>query len=209
MFKIGAIVLAAGMSRRMGQPKLLLSLKEKPLFRYALEQTIRTKLDPVVLVGGQHIINFQREAADLQGIVFLTNKHFSKGMSSSLKMGINQIKDQAEAFMIFLADQPFVPDFVIQSMLQRYYEEKENGTLIVRPQYDGALGHPILIDKSLFSEFLKLEGDQGGKEVLKKYPHETSILSFEHSYWGMDIDTLEDYQKGQDISRIVYEKSPS
>lgn len=59
------------------------------------------------------------------------------------------------------------------------------------------MGHPILIDKSLFSEFLQLEGDQGGKTIIKKYIEQTKILRFDHLFWGMDIDTAADYQISQ------------
>jgi molybdenum cofactor cytidylyltransferase len=197
MYRVGAIILAAGMSKRMGQPKLLMSLKGKPLFRYPLEQAIRNQLSPICLIGGQHMQAFQMEAADLQNVEYIDNPNYEKGMSTSLKKGIKNVKGRSDAAFIFLADQPFVPDKVIQTMIQQFGKD----TRLVRPQYQGNFGHPILIDNSLYDEFLKIEGDQGGKEIIKKYKNETRILSFKDSIWGMDIDTEEDYQIGKQYSR--------
>jgi molybdenum cofactor cytidylyltransferase len=197
MYRVGAIILAAGMSKRMGQPKLLMSLKGKTLFRYPLEQAIRNQLSPICLIGGQHMQAFQMEAADLQNVEYIDNPNYEKGMSTSLKKGIKNVKGRSDAAFIFLADQPFVPDKVIQTMIQQFGKD----TRLVRPQYQGNFGHPILIDNSLYDEFLKIEGDQGGKEIIKKYKNETRILSFKDSIWGMDIDTEEDYQIGKQYSR--------
>jgi molybdenum cofactor cytidylyltransferase len=197
MYRVGAIILAAGMSKRMGQPKLLMSLKGKPLFRYPLEQAIRNQLSPICLIGGKHMQAFQMEATDLQNVEYIDNPNYEKGMSTSLKKGIKNMKGRSDAAFIFLADQPFVPDKVIQIMIQQFGKD----TRLVRPQYQGNFGHPILIDNSLYDEFLKLEGDQGGKEIIKKYKNETRILSFKDSIWGMDIDTEEDYQIGKQYSR--------
>ncbi|MEH7255054.1 nucleotidyltransferase family protein [Neobacillus niacini] len=199
MSKIGAIILAAGLSKRMGQPKLLLPLKGKPLFRYPLELAIRNQLHPICLIGGQHINSFQAESIDIQNVEYIRNPNYEKGMSTSLKMGIHHLKDDTDAVFIFLADQPFVPDLVIQSMIEQY----SKGIRIVRPEYQGNLGHPILIDKSLYKEFQVLEGDQGGKEILKKYKNQTRILPFEDPFWGMDIDTFEDYQTGKQYCNII------
>jgi molybdenum cofactor cytidylyltransferase len=199
MSRIGAIVLAAGLSRRMGKPKLLLSLNEKPLFRYPLELAIRNGLSPICLIGGQHIEIFQMGTADLSGIEYVANPDYEKGMSSSLKMGIEKLKDRTDAALICLADQPFVPDLVIKSIIA----ESKKGARIVRPHYQGTAGHPILIDKSLYHEFLQLEGDQGGKAITKKYKNDTSILFFEEESWGMDIDTPENYQKCKQYINIT------
>jgi len=198
MSKIGAIVLAAGMSKRMGQPKMLLPLNGKPLFRYPLELCLRSELDHIVLVGGQHLETFRKMSVDLHGIEFLSNERFADGMSSSLKKGIERMVNRTDAVFIFLGDQPFVPDRVIKSMVKEYNEGDD--VKIVRPKYDGDLGHPILINKSLFPEFLKLVGDQGGREVINKYRSHTIILPFEQSHWGMDIDSVEDYRRSKEYS---------
>jgi molybdenum cofactor cytidylyltransferase len=195
MPKIGAIILAAGLSKRMGKPKLLLPLNGKPLFRYPLEQAMRNHIQPVCLIAGQHIQSFKTESSDLSNVEYIYNPSYEKGMSSSLKIGIENIKNRTDATFIFLADQPFVPDLVIRSMIEQFSKD----TRIIRPQYHGNFGHPILIDRSLYDEFLNLEGDQGGKEIINKYKNDTKILSFDHTFWGMDIDTPEDYRKSKQL----------
>lgn len=197
MHKIGAIILAAGMSKRMRQPKLLLPLYGKPLFRYPLELAIRNKLDPIVFIAGQHMEKFQAGTTDLQGIEMIRNPNFAMGMSTSLGMGIEQLRERTTATFIFLADQPFVPDLVIQTMIEHFEEELSSGGKIIRPQYQGSPGHPILIHKSLYREFLQLDGDKGGKEIIKKYKEETKVISFDSFIWGMDIDTVEEYEKSK------------
>ncbi|OIK14988.1 hypothetical protein BIV60_10675 [Bacillus sp. MUM 116] len=200
MPKIGAIILASGMSRRMGQPKLLLPLGGKPLFRYPIELAKRQQLYPIVFVAGEHFEVFKIHAADLAEVEFIKNENYRTGMSSSLKLGIEKIEGRVNAAFIFLADQPFVQDLVVQTSIQEYEKEmSKGGVRIVRPQYMSDLGHPILLDKSLFSEFLGLEGDQGGKEIIKKYQVNTRILNFTESIWGMDIDTAQDYQNANSM----------
>ena len=130
---------------------------------------------------------------------YIRNPNYEKGMSTSLKLGIQHLTEETDAVFIFLADQPFVLDLVIRSMIEQY----NNGIQIVRPVYQGELGHPILIDKSLFKEFQNVLGDQGGKEIIKKYKSQTRLLPFEDAYWGMDIDTLEDYQTGEKYSKKI------
>ncbi|NYE07048.1 molybdenum cofactor cytidylyltransferase [Bacillus niacini] len=195
MPKIGAIILAAGLSKRMGKPKLLLPLNGKPLFRYPLEQAMRNHIQPICLIAGQHIQSFKTESSDLLNVEYIYNPSYEKGMSSSLKIGIENIKNRTDATFIFLADQPFVPDLVIRSMIEQFSKD----TRIIRPQYHGNFGHPILIGRSLYDEFLNLEGDQGGKEIINKYKNDTKILSFDHKFWGMDIDTPEDYRKTKQL----------
>lgn len=200
MSKIGAVILAAGMSKRMGEPKLLLTLNGKPLFRYPLELAIASGLNPIVLIGGHHIESFREAAGDLKEIEFIHNNQYEQGMSTSLKLGVDSIKKKTEAIMIFLADQPFVSGIVIQTLMEQYKKGFAEGIRIVRPQYNGELGHPILVHESIYSEFLEITGDQGGKEILKKYRGKTKIMPFESPFWGMDIDTFEDYQKGKQYS---------
>ncbi|PFP23136.1 4-diphosphocytidyl-2C-methyl-D-erythritol kinase [Bacillus sp. AFS073361] len=195
MHKIGAIILAAGMSKRMGEPKLLLSIHGKPLFLYVLGPVVESSLDPIILVAGKYIEEIQQHTMDFLEIQIIFNQNYAAGMSTSLKLGIQSIKEQVDAVIIFLADQPLVSRTVIQSLMENYEASRKEGIRIVRPEYQGELGHPVLMDAELFNEFHTIEGDSGGHSIIKKYKHVMKIVSFDNPMWGADVDTPDDFMK--------------
>jgi len=194
MSKVGAIILAAGMSKRMGKPKLLLPLKGAPLIYYPISLALRNQLIPVGVIAGQYMNEIQKEMNELTNITYIYNPQFESGMASSLKLGIQAVDKQVDAVMIFLGDQPFVPDVVIEALLKEYELNKENGVHIIRPCYDGELGHPILFDKRLFNEFDEITGDEGGRSIIKANKDRLKIIDFPNRQWGLDIDTPEEYE---------------
>ncbi|HWO95435.1 MAG TPA: nucleotidyltransferase family protein [Bacillus sp. (in: firmicutes)] len=206
MHKIGAIILAAGMSKRMGEPKLLLSIHGQPLFRYVLGPVVESSLQPIILVAGKYIEEIHQHTVDFPEIKIIFNQNYAAGMSTSLKLGIQSIKEHVDAVIIFLADQPLVSSTVIQSLVKNYETSRKEGIRIVRPKYQADLGHPILIDAELFNEFHKLEGDSGGKNIIKKYKHVMNIVSFENPMWGADVDTPEDFMKMKQYFDLEHNK---
>ncbi|SEN76286.1 nucleotidyltransferase family protein [Lihuaxuella thermophila] len=192
MPNVGALILGAGMSKRMGKPKLLLSLKGKPLFRYAVETALASGLNPVILVGGQHVDEFKKQTADLRDVEIIANQSYHTGMSSSIQTGIKALEGRTDAAIIFLADQPLVPCLVVEQLLQDYRTCRPHGVLIVRPLYNGRQGHPVLFDRQLYKEFEKIQGDEGGKSIIQRHQHKLKLVSFENSIWNTDIDTYED-----------------
>ncbi|ASS92567.1 nucleotidyltransferase family protein [Peribacillus simplex] len=195
MPKIGAIILAAGMSIRMGEPKLLLPLRGQPLFRHAIDSILGSSMQPLYLVAGKYIEEIRQHSEDYPGLKIIHNPNYADGMSTSLKLGIQSIKEHVDAVMIFLADQPLISRDVIQALIEKYIECKDDGVRIVRPKYKGEAGHPILVDAVILKEFHSIEGDQGGKSIIQKYDAMTETVSFDNSMWGFDIDTPEDYLK--------------
>lgn len=195
MKKVGAIILAAGMSKRMGKPKLLLSLGGKPLFRYSVNTATAAGLKPIVLVGGKHIEELRKHTSDLTEIEIIENRDYESGMASSLKAGIQALKGRTDAVFVFLADQPFVPPIVITKLLESYDQYRKEGVRIFRPKYNNVLGHPVLFDAELFDEFEQIQGDEGGKSIVQKHYSSLMSVPFENSEWGFDIDTTEDLLK--------------
>lgn len=191
LMKIGAIILAAGSSKRMGEPKLLLPVKEKPMFLHAVERAIESNLSPIHVVAGKYITQIERELIGLP-VYTSFNKDYDKGMSTSLKLGIALVTGLCDAVIIFLADQPLVPLTVIESIKAKYMKCKSK---IIRPKYNSVPGHPILFDGSLFSDFIFIEGDSGGKTIIERYKTELEWLEFEEEEWGRDIDTREEYNQ--------------
>lgn len=195
MKKVGAIILAAGMSKRMGKPKLLLSLGGKPLFRYSVNTAAAAGLKPIVLVGGKHIEELRKHTSDLTEIEIIENRDYESGMASSLKAGIQALKGRTDAVFVFLADQPFVPPIVITKLLETYDQYRKEDVRIFRPKYNNVLGHPVLFDAELFDEFEQIQGDEGGKSIVQKHHSSLMAVPFENSEWGIDIDTTEDLLK--------------
>lgn len=196
MNKIGAIVLAAGFSNRMGKPKLLLPYKEKPLISYPVALVIKLQLEPVLLVSGIYHEQLEKALQPFNTkLTIVTNDRASEGMSTSLKKGIEAIEENVDACFIFLGDQPFVSELVVNELRKVYLNNREKGIKIVRPTYEQKPGHPILIDKSLFPSFKQLTGDQGGKMILKQFKDQLKYVNFDNILWGADIDTPMEYEE--------------
>jgi len=194
MYKIGAIVLAAGLSSRMGKPKLFLPFLNVPLIQYPVTLAIRQKLDPVLVVGGKYIHELQEELnLYSEQMQIIHNWDYEKGMSTSLIAGINALNEEVDGVLIFLGDQPLVSDKVVEKLILTYEENMGQGTKIVRPRYADQPGHPIIFDKSLFSDFQTLSGDEGGKSIIKANGDKLIYVDFENEKLNLDIDTPQDY----------------
>ncbi len=124
-------------------------------------------------------------------------------MGPSLQLGVQFLKDQVKAIMIFLADQPFVTKEVVIQMINKYHELGVRPQYaIIRPTYENIEGHPVLFDSSLFPEFHFLSGDTGGRTIIKKYRQFLHIIPFDKQIYGFDIDTPEDYLLAKRLSDL-------
>ncbi|MER1999755.1 MAG: nucleotidyltransferase family protein [Lysinibacillus sp.] len=194
MYKIGAIILAAGSSSRMGEPKLLLPYKGVPIVAYPILRALQNDLHPIVCVTGRYdqLVRNALQAIE-QKVTIQFNAQFESGMSTSLQQGIEFMKDKVDAVVIFLGDQPLLPNEVVQTIIQQYIATKNDGIKIIRPLYGEQIGHPILFDSSLFEAFKSIQGDEGGKSIIQQNAKFLKLIHFPNSDWGVDIDTPEDY----------------
>lgn len=195
MCKIGAIILAAGQSKRMGEPKLFLPYQGIPIIHYPVEIAVQHKLEPIVVVGGKYYHQLKKELESFhQSISVMYNEQYEDGMSTSLITGINSVDGELDAVLIFLGDQPLVADQVVKKLIDTYQKNREKGIYIVRPRYEQRPGHPILFDKRLFKQFQYLNGDEGGRSIIKTNEEHLLYVDFEQSAWNLDIDTKQDYE---------------
>ncbi|CAN5524447.1 hypothetical protein BH23CHL2_BH23CHL2_08030 [soil metagenome] len=189
--RIAVVVLAAGGSTRLGQPKQLLDLDGMPLLSRTLEFVRLSRLDPrVVVLGGYE--DEIRDAVSFVDFQTVSNPAFKEGQSTSLEAGIRALPDDVDGAMILLGDQPLLPPRVIDLLVDNFDPQHDAA---VRPKYDAGAGNPVLINKSLFPELLKITGDVGAREVLQA--HRDSIREVEIVGWRAprDVDTLEDYER--------------
>ncbi|MFN4144631.1 MAG: NTP transferase domain-containing protein [Runella sp.] len=192
MNNIGIIILAAGESKRMGQPKQLLDIDGKSLIRRTSEIALATDCYPVVLVVGAHKAQIAPEIADMP-LTIIDNPQWQQGMASSVKVGLAGMymtyKD-VEAVLMLVCDQPYLSVSLLERMVEMYKQKKP---LAVACRYEEEVGVPVLFDRKLFEELLSLEGDKGAKAVLMRHIEDASLVNFEAGI--IDLDTPEDYRR--------------
>ena len=188
---ISAVVLAAGLSTRMGEPKLLRPVRGRAILQRVLDALRRTDLDEVVVVLGAESEKVRREVK-FEGEKVVLNRAFADGMSTSLKLGLKSVNRLSEAVVVALGDQPFLSPSTVDRMVEAYLERRPP---IVVPVVGGVRGNPVLFAKSVFPDVMKIEGDVGAKSVVEGYGDRVLELSVQDSGVLFDIDTPADYER--------------
>jgi len=201
--KIGAVILAAGLSSRMGASKLLAPLWGKPLIRHAVEAALASRATTVVVVTGN---NAKDVEASLSGLAvrFVENRAYSKGLSTSLKCGLKALPDDCDGAVILLGDMPLVTANLIDGLIAAF--DPAHGRAIVVPVRGGRRGNPALWAKRFFPEMLALEGDTGAKGLMAL--HQDLITELEAADDGplIDIDTPDALTAYETTSDPLYTK---
>ena len=187
----GLIILAAGQSRRFGQPKQNLLFQNQTLLQRAIETAVASECRPIIVITGanDHLIDLPNPNPD---VTIICNSGWEEGMSSSIRMGIKKMENHndVDSALMMLCDQPLVTPLLLNEMLRI---KQITGKAIVACTYDETIGVPALFDRRLFTELLLLNGDEGAKKVLASNADKISVVSFPDG--GMDIDTSGDYYK--------------
>jgi molybdenum cofactor cytidylyltransferase len=191
--RVSAVVLAAGMSRRMGTPKQLLQVGGKTLLENVLGNLRGARVDEIILVLGASAAEI-REQIDATGIRVVINDAFEAGMGTSLRAGLAAVDADAEAALIVLADQPFVATATFDRLIAAYQERKPQ---IALPVYKGFRGNPVLLDRSVFAEVMALTGDVGCRAIFGSHTENILKVPVEDIGVLLDIDTTADLSKLQ------------
>jgi molybdenum cofactor cytidylyltransferase len=174
----------------MGMPKLTLSVSGMPMLDQVLRTLRESRVDRTVVVLGADDAEV-RERVRFGDELVLDNRQYRKGMSSSLKLGVASCRDDAEAVLIVLGDQPFLSPKTVDAIVEAYYRTKAP---IVIPVYRGQRGNPVLFDRSLFDQILAIEGDVGAKSVVRRNGALVRELPVRDRGVLLDVDTPADYE---------------
>ncbi len=185
--RIVAILLAAGTSTRMGQPKLLLPLRGRPLLAYALGAVRGSAVARTVVVLGAAEEQV-RSAVSLDGVDVVRNPDFADGMSTSIRAGVRASRS-ADAFLFVLGDAPFVTSRTVDALI-RLWEPGGRGILV--PTFRGRRGNPVLIDASLAKEIETLHGDTGFRALFPAHADDIREVDVDDPGVLVDIDTPEE-----------------
>ncbi|MEO0510977.1 MAG: nucleotidyltransferase family protein [Verrucomicrobiota bacterium] len=192
--KIGAVVLAAGASRRLGEPKQLVEFESKTLLSRTIEVVNNAMIGPIVVVTGfahDRISPMVETASDSGRITTIYNQNWNEGMGSSLSLGVRFLLEKApdlEALVISVCDQPFINEELLERMIELFHTKPSSP---VASTYGDSIGTPALFPRSYYCSLINIRGDRGAKALLTDPKAETTLIPFPKG--ATDIDTPEDY----------------
>ena len=188
---VSAVVLAAGMSKRMGSVKQLLRLGEKTLLETVLDNLRVSQVDEMVIVlgGSAQLIQQQIKLDDACVVI---NEEYQQGMGTSLRVGVSAVDPSSDAALIVLADQPFVRPGTIDQLIDCFRAQE---LPLVIPMYRGHRGNPVLLDRSLFPEVMTLSGDTGFRAILGRHTSQLLKVPVDDVGVLIDVDTEADLQR--------------
>ena len=192
--QVAGIILAAGGSKRYGQPKQLLDWRGQPFVRVAAKTALEAGLSPVVVVTGANAEKVEVVVEDLP-ITIKRNDNWQTGQSSSIHKGVQAITEgnrkQVGAALFLLVDQPQITASVIRALLETHAKGLPPivAPLVMMEQR----GNPVLFDRITFPDLMELQGDIGGRSIFTKYPIE--YLPWHDDRLLLDVDKPEDYDR--------------
>lgn len=191
--KVGAVILAAGMSTRMGQPKMVLPWGETTIIQTVVKVVLSAKISTItVVVGGDR----ELVEGDLKNITvrFVFNPLFQDGsMLHSVQAGILDLVDtDCDGAMVVLGDQPFIQKTTIEKVLQTYSDE---GVKIIFPSYVMKRGHPWLVARELWDEILAIREPETLRDFTQKHVREIVYVNIDNDSIIRDLDTPNEYEK--------------
>jgi molybdenum cofactor cytidylyltransferase len=189
---IAAVVLAAGLSRRMGCPKLVLPWGESTVIGRVVDVLLEADASPVVVVtGGAHAQVEQALQARPVQLVF-NPRYAEDQMTISLQTGLVELPDQVEATLVVLGDQPQIEIQVARAVMTEY---QASGAVLVVPSYQMHRGHPWVVARALWPELMALHFPDTLRDFLSAHAGQIRYLAVESASVLQDIDTPEDYER--------------
>lgn len=176
--QVAGIVLAAGLSTRMGRDKLELPLHGESILVGVVRRAIDAGLSPVIVV-----LDRARPALDGLECIVAINPDPTRGMGSSIAVGVATLPDAASAAMILLADMPLVTVAMIRDLIARY--ESTRAPLVIS-DYDGVTAPPVIYDRSMFA-------DGFGRDIVDRYRARAEVLRWPGAALA-DLDVPDDYE---------------
>ena len=187
---IAGVVLAAGRSTRLGQPKQLLPYRGRPLLEWALAAMAASSVEVTVVVLGHDAERVRRDV-DLHGAHVVYNARYAEGLSTSLQAGLAALGPEVQAAVVAVGDQPLLGPDTIDALIAAH---AATSAPIVAADYGDYQGTPLLLDRSVWPLAQQIRGDQGARALLRAHPDRVITVPVA-SATAADVDTWDDYAR--------------
>ncbi len=188
---ISSILLAAGQSKRMqGENKLLKKYKKKYLINHILNSLIKSKVSKIIIVLGYQNNKLKKIIKKNKKNVFILNKKFKSGISTSIKSGLKKISKKDKGFIIVQSDMPFIKSSDINKICSSIVKER---SLVHALKFRSKVGNPIGFDISVINKFKKIKGDVGAKFMVKRLKKNTNFIKVSSNRIFKDFDLKKDF----------------
>lgn len=186
---IEIMIMAAGASRRLGQPKQFLKYQGETLIRRITKECLQSKIGNITVVTGYNHKEIEKELHDLKVGTFYNNE-WEEGLGASIRNGLKHILSQhsdTNAILLTMVDQPFVNADHLRKLANAYDPSRP---MIIASAYAGTFGVPVLVDNYYFDMLEHLKGDEGGKKIFVNYLK--NIVEIPFIEGAIDIDEKKD-----------------
>lgn len=203
MKRVSAIVLAAGLSSRMGTVnKLSLSINGKPLLKHTLQNLLDSELHEIVVVIG-HEQEMVRSMISGLKVKVVYNENYQEGQMTSVHCGLSSLQNSCDGVMICLSDLPLLQAGDVNQLIDAFLNHCE--TSVIVPTYQGKRGNPIVLDFKHRQDILGNGRNLGCKRLLEKNPDIVTALEMDNDHTIVDLDTEDDYERV--LYRMIVEQS--
>ena len=190
--RVSGIILSAGKSRRMGQPKALLPVFGITFLEHIVNQILGSKLVDFKIVLGHRPDAILDRLPGLRSATVI-NSRYEEGQLSSLQAGIRSLESGIpDGLMLFLVDHPFVESALINKLIGCF--SKRNHPIVI-PTFQGRRGHPVIFSRELFPELLAASPEVGAVAVVKQHRQKIYHLEWKSDEILIDVDTPEAYRR--------------
>ena len=189
MDDIWSIILAAGESKRMEVPKMLLPFGNMTIIEKVIDNVRKSGINNIIVVLGadrNKILN----TVGLEHVIHCFNDNYKEGMLSSVQCGFKLLPIDFKAVMIFPGDMPLISPEIVKKILNSYYQTRKG---LVVPVYRGKRGHPLLIDNKYKYEIDKIDPEEGLRSLAGKFLNDLLEVDTDEKGIIHDIDTRDDY----------------
>ena len=189
---IKAILLAAGQSKRLkSENKLIKKFKNKALINHSLKALFKSKVDKVVIVLGYQNKEVRKVIKRSKKNIFVLNKKFRLGMSSSINSGLKKISKKDKGFIIVQSDMPFIKTSDINKL---YQSISKKNYLVHALKFKNRVGNPIGFKTTILKKFIKIKGNFGAKFIVKRLKKNTNFIKVSSEKIFKDFDYKKDFR---------------